>query len=1515
MVLDRSLLKEFAQITNDTQEDSKAKQYVRGTVTSGGDDRKYVTIDGSNMVTPISEVVDVEPGDRVLVSIENHKATIIGNFTFPPSARKEQEALDNSNTAISDSNTALEKAQSASDKADTAITESSVASALAGEAKSEASEAITVAQNASQNATEAKDKAEEANTKSSAAQTAANESKDAVSATNIELSKVKTEVANAKNDISSALSDLESQAGEIANIKETYSTKIETNKVKADLTTEITKKVGELQTTVSENYALKTDVVEMEGSLQTQITQNAENISSQASKVEKLEADTAAAQESVDKALADALAAQNAANAAQSTADAAQSAANTAKADAATAQTKADNAQAAADAAQAAVDIADKSLQQAKNDLAEAQQNLANVTSRVDATEQEIADAQTKVNEATTNVNKALEDVAEAQLAANNAQTAADKAQADANTAKTAANNAQTAADNAQTAADNAQTAADKAQADVAALTNRVTTAETKISQNAEAIELRATKTEVTKSVNDINTNLSNNYYNKTQADAAIKVASDNINLSVSKTYATITDNQKAQAAANKAQNIANTAVNNAKTAQDTADDAKAKAESAKTDLSALTTRVAEAESSISQNANRITATVTEVTTVKKSAVTSSVEQFYASTSPTGLSGGSWSTTQPTWSEGKYIWRRTLVTKGDGSTSYSPSEKGVCITGNTGATGARGPQGVKGDTGAQGPQGVKGDTGATGKGVSKIEVFYLTTSASSGVTTSTSGWSTTPTATTTKNKYIWSYQKTTYTDNSTSSSTPAIIGTHGATGAQGIQGLQGEKGDQGIQGPKGDTGANGQTSYFHIKYSSVAKPTSSSQMTETPSTYIGTYVDFTSADSDDPNKYTWSQFKGSQGAKGDQGIAGANGTNGKTSYLHIAYANSADGKTGFSVSDSANKLYIGQYTDFTPADSSDPTKYSWTKIKGETGDKGAKGDTGATGNGIKSIEYYYARTTSQTAPSASNVTSTSMPSLDATNKYLWQKEVITYTNGTTKTSVILLAVYGNTGAQGAKGDKGDTGPQGPQGVKGDTGATGKGVKSSAVTYQASTSGTTIPTGTWSTSIPSVAAGSYLWTRTIITYTDNSTTTSYSVGKMGNTGATGSQGPQGPQGVKGDTGAAGKGIKSTAITYQAWSNGTSTPTGTWSSSPPATSASKPYLWTRTIITYTDNSTSTSYSVGSTPEGIVVGGRNFIANSNFIAEATYSTFAPSKTVAIVSGIDLNETFLNKTVVFSYFVHNPGERINAQVSFGNRFGIHGIVSWINSSNGNTVDTYPFAEELESSHINKRVQMKSTFTPPSGYDKIHNFYFSYQPHAKPADEGVIWKIGKPKLEIGNKATDWTPAPEDVEEGYKNYADDAVSDATVTITESYESLIEETSKQINLMIQQLTEITNNQGTSISTISNQLQLTTEMAQFVKTTTEQLQGVVDGKVSAEEIHEWARFDGATLELGASNQPFKAKLSTTELAFYQGNNKVAWISNNELHILTAIITKSIGCGNFTFIDEGDLGFSLL
>lgn len=90
--------------------------------------------------------------------------------------------------------------------------------------------------------------------------------------------------------------------------------------------------------------------------------------------------------------------------------------------------------------------------------------------------------------------------------------------------------------------------------------------------------------------------------------------------------------------------------------------------------------------------------------------------------------------------------------------------------------------------GTQGETGGTGATGATGKGISTVTNYYLTTSANSGVTTSTTGWSTTPTATTTSKKYIWCYQLITYTDGSTSKTTPAIIGTHGATGQTGAAG-------------------------------------------------------------------------------------------------------------------------------------------------------------------------------------------------------------------------------------------------------------------------------------------------------------------------------------------------------------------------------------------------------------------------------------------------------------------------------------------------------------------------------------------------------------------------------------------------------------------------------------------------------------------------------------------------------------------------------------------------------
>lgn len=157
---------------------------------------------------------------------------------------------------------------------------------------------------------------------------------------------------------------------------------------------------------------------------------------------------------------------------------------------------------------------------------------------------------------------------------------------------------------------------------------------------------------------------------------------------------------------------------------------------------------------------------------------------------------------------------------------------------------------------------------------------------------------------------------------------------------------KGADGENGSDGKDGTDGKDGKTSYTHIAYANSADGKTDFSVSDSNREYIGMYADFTEQDSTNPDDYAWTLVKGANGA---QGIPGKAGADGKTPYFHIAYANSADGKTGFDVVVSAGKQYIGQYTDYdTPDDSIDPTKYRWTKIKGEQGDKGEQGVPGRT---------------------------------------------------------------------------------------------------------------------------------------------------------------------------------------------------------------------------------------------------------------------------------------------------------------------------------------------------------------------------------------------------------------------------------------------------------------------------------------------------------------------------------------------------------------------------------------
>lgn len=209
-----------------------------------------------------------------------------------------------------------------------------------------------------------------------------------------------------------------------------------------------------------------------------------------------------------------------------------------------------------------------------------------------------------------------------------------------------------------------------------------------------------------------------------------------------------------------------------------------------------------------------------------------------------------------------------------------------------------------------------------------------------------------------------------------------------------ISGIDGANGVDGKDGERGPAGKDGVSAYFHRAYATSADGRQGFSTTYgSGKTYLGTYVDNVKADSTDPTRYQWSLIKG---ADGEDGTPGKNGVDGKTYYLHIAYATSADGKQGFSTTDGSGKKYIGQCVDLTVKDPTDPTKYTWTLCKGADG---ANGADGKNGRGIKSsVPEYYLSTTPSAVTGGS--WSTSVPAWSS-GKYYWQRLHITWSDGGT----------------------------------------------------------------------------------------------------------------------------------------------------------------------------------------------------------------------------------------------------------------------------------------------------------------------------------------------------------------------------------------------------------------------------------------------------------------------------------------------------------------------------------
>ena len=394
--------------------------------------------------------------------------------------------------------------------------------------------------------------------------------------------------------------------------------------------------------------------------------------------------------------------------------------------------------------------------------------------------------------------------------------------------------------------------------------------------------------------------------------------------------------------------------------------------------------------------------------------VSSIVEQYYQSTSATAQSGGSWSNTVPTWADGKYIWTRSVITYTD-STTHTTSP--VCVTGQ------------------------KGGTGNTGVGVSSVDVWYYQSTSATAL--SGGSWSTTA-PTWVDGKYVWTKTVTTYT-NTTTDETSAVC-------------ITGQKGSQGIQGPKGN---DGQQYYTWVKYADT--PTSGMSDNPDGKAYIGlAYNKTTITESNTYSDYMWSLIKGETGAVGPKG------NDGQQYYTWIKYADNA---SGANMSDSpSGKSYIGlAYNKTTSTESNTASDYIWALFKGDKGNDGVGIDSTTVTYGVSD--------SSSTQPTSWQAT---IPTV-ADGKYLWTRTVIDYTD-TAKADTVSYTY--------AK-----------QGTKGDTGSAGSSVTVTSIQYQEGTSATTAPTGNWSNSVVSVAEGRYLWTKTV--FSDGKT--AYGVAKQGSSG--------------------------------------------------------------------------------------------------------------------------------------------------------------------------------------------------------------------------------------------------------------------------------------------------------------------------------------------------------------------------------------------------------------------------
>ena len=480
-------------------------------------------------------------------------------------------------------------------------------------------------------------------------------------------------------------------------------------------------------------------------------------------------------------------------------------------------------------------------------------------------------------------------------------------------------------------------------------------------------------------------------------------------------------------------------------------------------------------------------------------------------------------------------------------------------------------------------------------------------------------------------------------------------------------------------------------------------------------------------------------------------------------------------------------------------------------------------------------------------------------------------------------------------------------------------------------YQVSNQCTTVPIGTWVSDIPETQPGEYLWTKTTITFSDGTSTVSYSVSRNGQNGE------KGDKGDPGETGNDGKGVSQIETEYYVSTSKTEQTGGSWSTDTPVWDVNK-YLWIRYKITYI-NPDSVEYTVpfndatwevinrlnvsevnlidGTTNEPITIG---VYPESGYIEGKMYYTNCILNSDEYVLSFDAKSTVADDVITCYLSRANENNIIRVDTSTG----------WVNTT---TDVRMGYARiKLTTDWVRYWVKYTKTIGEDTQTKKvtIARLYSG-------GGTGEV-QIRGVKLTKGNKTTgEWTASPNDLErvinsdtaptntnvlwcdtskvpyclykyntttsqwELVNDYNDD-LNSLKQTITTEYNVSIEQLRESIESTVSKVETITSENGTAIEELKSQVEQNESGVGVVTSKITEIVDEISGLATKREIQEWARFKDGTLILGSSDSPFSVRLTKTELGFYENENKIAFLSNQQLHIAQAVVLDKINVGDF-------------